>query len=56
MKKRNDPIIRQSKRILWLVQAERWYENAIRRAVFFILDLGERISAQRGRKVAAARP
>nr|KIR84155.1 hypothetical protein I308_05567 [Cryptococcus tetragattii IND107] len=43
MKKRNDPIIRQSKRILWLVPAERWYENAIRRAVCFILELGERI-------------
>ncbi|OXC67087.1 hypothetical protein AYX13_04360 [Cryptococcus neoformans] len=46
MKKRNDPIIRQSKRILWLVQAERWYENAIRRAVFFMLELGERITPQ----------
>ncbi|WVQ81591.1 hypothetical protein IAT38_003715 [Cryptococcus sp. DSM 104549] len=47
MAQRNDPLIKESVRLLWLVQAERWYEDAIRRAVFWMLEMGERWSGER---------
>jgi hypothetical protein len=48
-KNRNDPLIKQSRLILWLAQGEVWWKRRIRGASFWGLELSERMGKQRRR-------
>ena len=48
-KERNDPLIRQSTRVLGLTQGENRLKRLIRRVAFFSLETGERISGERAK-------
>ena len=49
MKKRNDPLIMQSKKILWLAQGEFLWKRAVRWIAFVALEWGELAAGDRRR-------
>ncbi|WWC64233.1 uncharacterized protein I303_106842 [Kwoniella dejecticola CBS 10117] len=46
LSKRNDPIIHEAKRLLWVIQGESELSKLIRRLIFPVLDLKERLSGR----------
>lgn len=46
-KNNNDPLIQQSRKVLWIAQGDNWAKRILRSVAFGALELGEKATKQR---------